>query len=159
MLKIKVNDQHEFEVAENPADFDWDIQHLKDQSYHIIKNHRNYDAEVVSVNPHDKTVVIKVNKHLYTVAVKDQLDQLLDQMGISATAGNRINEIKAPMPGLVLDIKVKVGDVLEKGTPVIVLEAMKMENILKSPGDGVVKKLPVQSGDAVEKGQVLVELE
>lgn len=159
MLKIKVNDQHEFEISENPADFDWDIQPLKEQSYHIIKDHRNYDAKVVSVNHHEKTVVVKVNNHLYTVEVNDQLDQLLDKMGISASAGNRINEIKAPMPGLVLDIKVEVGDVLEKGTPVLVLEAMKMENILKSPGEGVVKSIAIKSGDAVEKGQVLIELE
>ncbi|HSH65835.1 MAG TPA: acetyl-CoA carboxylase biotin carboxyl carrier protein subunit, partial [Bacteroidia bacterium] len=70
---------------------------------------------------------------------------------------NKINEIKAPMPGLVLDIRVNEGDSIQKGDAVIVLEAMKMENIIKSPVDGTIKKINVKKGLAVEKNQVLVQ--
>ena len=63
------------------------------------------------------------------------------------------------MPGLVIEARVKVGDVVKKGGAVIVLEAMKMENILKSPSDGVVKKITVEKGAVVEKNQVLVIFE
>ena len=60
------------------------------------------------------------------------------------------------MPGLVLDIRVVEGDAVKKGDPILVLEAMKMENIIKSPTDGIVKKINVKKGVAVEKSQVLI---
>ncbi len=69
---------------------------------------------------------------------------------------NKINEIKAPMPGLVLDIRVAEGDAVKKGDTILVLEAMKMENSIKSPTDGLVKKISVKKGLAVEKNQVLI---
>jgi biotin carboxyl carrier protein len=68
----------------------------------------------------------------------------------------KVNELKAPMPGLVLDIVVSEGQEVKKGDALVVLEAMKMENILKSPADVVVKKISVKKGTAVEKNQVLV---
>ncbi len=69
---------------------------------------------------------------------------------------SKVNEVKAPMPGLVLDIRVSEGDEVKKGDPILVLEAMKMENIIKSPTDGVIKKINVKKGLAVEKNQVLI---
>jgi biotin carboxyl carrier protein len=74
-------------------------------------------------------------------------------------AVKKISEIKSPMPGLVLDILVQPGDVIKKGDQVLVLEAMKMENIIKSQTDAVVKSVPIEKGVAVEKGQVLVKFE
>ncbi len=61
------------------------------------------------------------------------------------------------MPGMVLNILVKEGDVVKKGDPLIVLEAMKMENILKSPTEGTVKKVAAIKGTAVEKNQLLIQ--
>jgi biotin carboxyl carrier protein len=63
------------------------------------------------------------------------------------------------MPGLVLDIMIKPGQTIEKGTPLLILEAMKMENVLKSEGDGVVKSIEVIKTQAVDKGQILIEME
>ena len=71
-------------------------------------------------------------------------------------AAAKVNEIKAPMPGLVLDIRVAEGDEVKKGDSILVLEAMKMENIIKSPTDGIIKKINVKKGIAVEKNQVLI---
>jgi biotin carboxyl carrier protein len=78
-------------------------------------------------------------------------------MGIASGNSNKINHIKAPMPGLIIDLKVKVGDKVKTGDSLLILEAMKMENILKSPGDGMVKNVTVKKGDSVEKGHILVE--
>ncbi|NUQ12414.1 MAG: acetyl-CoA carboxylase biotin carboxyl carrier protein subunit, partial [Gemmatimonadaceae bacterium] len=64
----------------------------------------------------------------------------------------------APMPGLVVRIAVQEGDRVQAGTPLVVMEAMKMENELKAPVDGVVGPVRVRPGEAVEKGAVLVEL-
>ena len=60
------------------------------------------------------------------------------------------------MPGLVLNILVKPGDAVKKNDPVLVLEAMKMENMIKAPGDAVVGAIAAETGKAVEKGQLLV---
>ena len=80
-------------------------------------------------------------------------------MGLSAIVAHKISNIKAPMPGLVLDIMIKPGQTIEKGTPLLILEAMKMENVLKSEGDGVVKSIEVIKTQAVDKGQILIEME
>ena len=67
--------------------------------------------------------------------------------------------LKAPMPGLVVRVAVEEGGRVEAGAPVVVLEAMKMENELRAPAAAVVKGIKVKAGQAVEKGQVLVEFE
>ncbi len=87
------------------------------------------------------------------------MDFLLQSMGLDTLNSKKINEIKAPMPGLVLDIKVSEGSVVKKGDVLLVLEAMKMENNLKSPADGIVKKIVAKKGTAVEKNQLLISFE
>jgi biotin carboxyl carrier protein len=67
--------------------------------------------------------------------------------------------LKAPMPGLVVRVQVQPGEKVATGDPLVVLEAMKMENELKAGAAGVVKSVRVAPGEAVEKGQVLVEFE
>ena len=106
-----------------------------------------------------KNMVIAVNDTEYKINIKDKFDILLEKLGMSDMAIKKMKDIKAPMPGLVIDIKVKVGDVLAAGDTILVLEAMKMENMLKSPGEGTVKSIKVNKGEAVEKGQVLIEVE
>jgi len=70
-----------------------------------------------------------------------------------------VNDLKAPMPGLVLDVLVKEGQQIKKGENLLVLEAMKMENNLKALSDAVVKKVNVGKGARVEKNEILIELE
>jgi biotin carboxyl carrier protein len=72
-------------------------------------------------------------------------------------AAKKINDIKAPMPGMVLSVLVSEGQEVKKGDSLIVLEAMKMENILKSPADGIIKKVVANKGTAVEKNQLLIQ--
>ncbi len=67
--------------------------------------------------------------------------------------------LKAPMPGLVVNVQVKPGDRVAKGQPLIVVEAMKMENIIKAGHAGVIKAIHVQAGASVEKGDSLLEFE
>jgi len=63
------------------------------------------------------------------------------------------------MPGLILDVIVKESDLVKKGDPVIILEAMKMENILSSPVDGIVKEIKVNPQQTVEKNNILIKFE
>lgn len=141
----------------NGQPFEWDLVQLDANRFHIIKDNVSYNAELVEADYKAKTFTLKINGTLHTVSVKDRFDLLLDQMGMSNANEKKLNDIKAPMPGLVLDIKVKIGDEVKKGDQILILEAMKMENILKSPGDGIVKAIKVNVKDNVEKGQVLLE--
>ena len=90
--------------------------------------------------------------------LKDQYDDLLKSLGIDAGATKKINDIKAPMPGLVLKVLVKDGDVIKKGDNILVLEAMKMENSIKAPADATIKSVKIIAGDKVEKNQVMILL-
>ena len=69
------------------------------------------------------------------------------------------NAIKTPLPGVIIDVKVNIGDMVKKGETVVVLEAMKMENNINADRDGKVAAIPVAKGDTVADGAVLVVLE
>ena len=164
MFKATVNNQSQFEIATSEKGFvvngktvSWDIATLADGYFHILFNGKSYKAEIVKADKESKTISVKINSQLYSVALKDRFDLLLEKMGMSGAAASKINSVKAPMPGLIIDLKVKAGDAVKAGDPLLILEAMKMENILKSPGDAVVKSVKTKKGDSVEKGQVLIE--
>jgi biotin carboxyl carrier protein len=163
MYKIKVNDKTELNVdvtakatTINDAVVDADVVKLDATNYHIIDNLKSYNAEVVSFNREEKTAEIKVNGNTYQLKAKDQFDALLDQLGLSDLNSNKISDIKAPMPGLVLKVLVNEGDEVKKGDSLFILEAMKMENIIKAPADAVVKAIKVKPTDKVEKGQLII---
>lgn len=169
MLKVKVNNKTVYEVeftdgkklsgTINTAPFEWDIIKVKEGSFHIIKDKRSYSIEVISTDFEKKIFTVKVNGNKYQLQVQDRFDDLLKSLGMESLSSGKIKEIKAPMPGLVIDIMVKTGSEVKKGDPIMVLEAMKMENILKSPSDGKIKKINVEKRQAVEKNQVLVNFE
>jgi biotin carboxyl carrier protein len=93
------------------------------------------------------------------VTVESERDRLLRDYASSASAPVRKAEIHAPMPALVVNVEVRAGDRVTKGTGLVVLEAMKMENELRSPQEGIVKKVFVEKGMKVEKGELLLLLE
>ncbi|KEO75057.1 acetyl-CoA carboxylase biotin carboxyl carrier protein subunit [Anditalea andensis] len=159
-----VIDKNQYQVSRegdsytiNGTTLEWDIIKIKDRIYHIIIGDRSHTLELISSNEEEKTLNVKLDHKITTLIVKDRYDQLLEKLGMNLSAGNKVKDIKAPMPGLIFEIKVKVGDLVKKGDPVLVLEAMKMENILKSPGDGEVKEIKVSKGASVEKNQVLIQ--
>lgn len=144
-------------LAVNDVPLQWDVAKVTSTYFHILHHHKGYRAEVVKADTATKTFTLKINGRIYTVSLKDELELMLDKMGMNTGVASRAITLKAPMPGLIIDLKVKAGDTVKAGDPLLVLEAMKMENILKSPGDGIVKTLKVEKGNSVEKGQVLIE--
>lgn len=163
MYQSKVNGKN-FEVIPNndsftinDDSFQWDLTKVSEGNFHILYKNKSYRAEVVKADKVTKTFQLKINNKIHSVEVKDKFDLLLEKMGMAGAASSKVNNIKAPMPGLVIDMKVKAGDIVKAGDALLILEAMKMENIIKSPGDATIKNVKAKKGDTVEKGQVLIE--
>lgn len=139
--------------------FDGDIVKIRDNHYHAIWNGRSFSIEVVEADVAGKSFQLMINGQLYRTMVKDQIDMMLEGLGMNSSAARKLNHVKAPMPGLIQSVSVEEGSEVNKGDNLLVLVAMKMENVLKSPGSGVVKSLKVTPGQTVEKNQVLLEFE
>ena len=126
--------------------------------FHCIKDYRSVNAKLLHADTANKNLQIEVAGEIFSVSIKDDLDQMLEKMGLDVTEGKQVKEIKAPMPGLVIDISVKEGQDVKEGERILILEAMKMENSIMIHADATIKKISVSPGQAVDKGQVLVEL-
>ncbi|RNL56841.1 acetyl-CoA carboxylase biotin carboxyl carrier protein subunit [Pedobacter jejuensis] len=164
MYKVKVNEKFLFDLDTTGANtllngepIDIDISALGNNLSNVIYQNKSFNTEVVEINKAEKSCKIKVNGNIYAVSLEDKFDQLLKQLGLDNLASNKVAEIKAPMPGLVLNVMVEEGSEIKKGDNLLILEAMKMENILKSSTDGIVKKVTVKQGDKVEKNQILIQ--
>ncbi|HQV61708.1 MAG TPA: acetyl-CoA carboxylase biotin carboxyl carrier protein subunit [Chitinophagaceae bacterium] len=144
-------DQEEIDKADfikkNPAEFN------------LIKDNRSVNAKLLESDIAGKNLKIEVDGETFELVIKDELDQRLDSMGFSSTSTKHIKEIKAPMPGLVLEVAVKEGQEVKEGERILILEAMKMENSIMIHTTAIIKRIAVTPGQAVDKGQVLVELE
>lgn len=165
MYHIKVNQDKIYDVeldangiSLNKELKDISFASLGNNQYHILLKNKSYNVEVVSINQEHKTAVMKVNNQVYECEIKDQFDDLLKSLGLDNLSAKKINDIKAPMPGLVLKVLVTEGQEFKKGDNILVLEAMKMENILKAPADGIVKSIKIKPGDKVDKNEVLLLL-
>jgi biotin carboxyl carrier protein len=124
---------------------------------HIIYKNKSYSVEHCGIDADTQVITYKINGKLVKVSHKSKLQLLLDKMGFGAGGSTKANDVKAPMPGLIIGISVDVGQAVKKGDVLLILEAMKMENSIKATGDGVVKKVAVSTGDKVEKGSILVQ--
>ncbi|MEM1320954.1 MAG: acetyl-CoA carboxylase biotin carboxyl carrier protein subunit [Bacteroidota bacterium] len=153
----KVNEHFDFELNQEQLQA-LDISVEEDGQFHILHEGQAYKAQLLKANPADKSFEFQINGRHYAVNLDDQYDQLVKQLGLSVVSSQQVNTITAPMPGLVLDVMVEPGQAIQKGDGLIILEAMKMENVIKSLGDGTVGSIAVEKGSAVDKGQLLIEL-
>src|SRR5574343_186532 len=145
------------EVSVNDQSSVLDIIQIQNGKYfHLMYNQHSYMFEILGFDKESKTYRIGYDGRSYEIGIKDRFDQLLKSMGLDQATKPKINEVKAPMPGLVLSIKVSENQEVKKGDPILILEAMKMENVIKSPVDGVIKQVVVNEKQAVEKNQALV---
>lgn len=143
--------------AVNEQLLDWNLKWVDDRRICLERGEESLEAELISIDRETKSIRIRLGHQVATLAIKDRFDLLLEKMGMNVTGKGAIKDIKAPMPGLILDLKVKAGDQVKKGDVVLILEAMKMENIIKAPGDAIVKDVKVQLKQSVEKNQVLIQ--
>jgi biotin carboxyl carrier protein len=135
-----------------------DLVQQSDTDFHCISNHRSVTAILLDADAGSKKFRIAIEGEIYAVEIKDALDQQLEQMGFGTATNKKLINIKAPMPGLVLEISVADGQTVHAGDKILILEAMKMENSIVIPASAVIRKVLVTKGQAVDYGQVLVEL-
>ncbi len=161
-------------------DYTIDLKKLSDSVYEVVIKDENTEKRLVldvrrhgccvfSVLCDGKSFEVDVDErdtHLYDVLVEGEHFEIkvMDEMKkklekLLGAEGLEEGEIKTSMPGKVTKVFVKEGDAVKKGDPVVVLEAMKMENEFKAPKDGVVKALKVKEGDTVNAGAVLAIIE
>lgn len=136
-----------------------DIKDLGKGVYEISNEGATEVIEVLEINLESKSMTIRHQHTTYDLEFKNELDLVLDKMGIKRVSESANTDIKAPMPGKVIDVVVKEGDQVTKGDAILILEAMKMENVLKAENDCSIKKVLVASSESVEKNQVLVEFD
>ncbi|MFD2908123.1 biotin/lipoyl-containing protein [Flavobacterium ardleyense] len=156
--KLSVNNSNNFEFTESDLE-KLDAVRVEKSKFHILNDSKPYQAEIISTDFIAKKYTVKVNNNTYEVAISNPLDELIKSMGIERGKTKVVNAIKAPMPGLILEISVEVGQTVKENDPLLILEAMKMENSFLSPRDGVIKSIAVVKGNAVDKGQLLIEFE
>jgi biotin carboxyl carrier protein len=156
--KLSVNNSNSFEFTESDLE-KLDAVRVEKSKFHILNDSKPYQVEIISTDFIAKKYTVKVNNNTYEVAISNPLDELIKSMGIERGKTKVVNAIKAPMPGLILEISVEVGQSVKENDPLLILEAMKMENSFLSPRDGIIKSIAVVKGNAVDKGQLLIEFE
>ena len=164
MLRLKVNSKHDYFIEKSGNDFvvngedkAFDFQQIDEKTFHIIHENKSFKASILSYDFQNKTLEIKVNGRTHLMEFQNDNDLLLEKMGIKKTNMKLSNELKAPMPGLIVDIKVTEGQEVKSGDPLIILKAMKMENILKSPHDAIIKRILVDTNQKIEKDAIIIQ--
>ena len=145
------------QVTVNGNPLDWDLAVAPDGSWSIIYEGKHHLVRVISYQPDAKKMTLSFNGKIVYLGFKDASDVLLEKLGMSTVSASKVKQILSPMPGLITDVKVQEGQQVEIGEPLLVLEAMKMENVVKATAPGVVSAIHVQKGDRIEKGSVLIE--
>lgn len=158
MFKIKVNNSQTFEVTKEGMEH-LDAIEIAPEKFHVLQDNTSVKAEILSSDFNNKMYSVKVNNNTYEVDIYDQLDQQIEALGFEIGASKQVNDIKAPMPGLILEINVKEGQDVKENEPLLILEAMKMENVINSPREGVIKSLNVKQGETVDKNALLITFE
>lgn len=129
------------------------------QTLLIQTNNKTIQVRCLNIDTATKTVTLQYKNQKYFAKITDPMDELLKSMGLENALVSKISEVKAPMPGLVLDVLVSPGQTVNMGDKILILEAMKMENAIKSPVAGVIASVTVTKGQAVDKNQVLIRFE
>lgn len=143
----------------SPEDLiDLEITQIKDGQISVRIENDNIKVECLDIDMSEKTLTLRVDGVLHTVQILDDVDQMVQSLGMEVEAAGATGDIEAPMPGKVLAIKVKEGQEVTEGDPLIILEAMKMENILKAQGPGRVESINAKIGQTVEKGGLLITM-
>lgn len=153
--EISIVNEETILINRNPKKYK--LLKLTNQKYLLKVDNNFYEASIISNKENDFEVFI--DQDYLTVKVLTALQaKALKLIQNSTKDGLQQTIVKSPMPGMVLKVKKKVGDSVNKGEAVLVLEAMKMENEIKSPVNGILAEINVAPGKAIEKNIILFSI-
>ena len=160
MIKGVLNGEFQSNLSKDKLN-DFEVLEINHEKKEIIlqKGSQKFKCKILKKNNKDQSFVIKINGNISIIRIVKSVEKTIEKLGINKKSQQNINILKAPMPGRILRLMVKVGDQIKKGDALIILEAMKMENILSSPVDGVIKEIKVKPQQTVEKNNVLINFE
>ena len=166
MLQLKTEKGNSFKIEEaegqlllNEAPSDFNIATLPNGMISLLYEGKSYTALLQQVDYAGKKITLSLIGRDFSFTVQEPIDLLLEKMGMSGMAAKKAESVKAPMPGKVLKVMAAAGQAVQKGDGLLILEAMKMENVLKATQAATVKQVMIQEGAAVEKGALLIEME
>ena len=160
-MKVSYREQH-IELEKNEGIYvsnetrGIEIIQRDEETLFIVTKDKVHTVRCLEINKDEKKITILHEGIKTQLSLTEPMDELLKSMGLEGALTPKINDLKAPMPGLVLDVVVSAGDTVSKGDTLLILEAMKMENAIKAPADLKIKEIHTTTGSAVDKNQVLI---
>ena len=130
---------------------------IEDNSVNLRIENNKYHCKLLKKYPNENSYFIKVNGKLIELEKKQHYSDAISKISKYTNSNQKINNLVSPMPGLILEIQTEAGKKVKKDDPLIILEAMKMENVLCSPVDGIIKEILVNTKQTVEKNSVLIK--
>ena len=159
VFEIQFNAGSDTQGTINGEPFDLDLIPVRNNVFHLLKDHQSHEVHVIEADFDKNQIDIDISGERYKPRIISEFDELLKSMGMDKVQSEVVKEVKAPMPGLVSEILVQAGTEVQANDNLLVLEAMKMENMLKSPTSGVIKTIKAKKGKAVEKNEILIIFE
>ncbi|MEZ4670550.1 MAG: biotin/lipoyl-containing protein [Anaerolineae bacterium] len=152
---FEINIEPDGSLTVNGEKREVDFRGLGPSMYSILAQNISHE---LTIEQRDGEIEVLMRGRLYTSRVLDERALLMAQRsgGLAAESGEL--NIKSPMPGLIVAVRVESGQEIKAGDTIIILESMKMQNELKAPRDGVVGTVHVQPGQTVEQNKVLVTI-
>lgn len=146
----------ENKVDLNGNNYKFELTQLSQYSYLLKVDNNVYQVTSEKLNGNDYNFAIE--GYSYNTTVRTNLEEKANEyiQNMALESGTTI--VKSPMPGLIVKILKKVGDKIEMGEPIVLLEAMKMENEIRASASGIVKTITTKENSSVEKGEVLLEI-
>jgi len=135
------------------------VEWIDDTYFTIQFMGKKFHGGVIEAATEDQKMTIKVNQRTFEVKKERPIDELIHKMGLDKKKVRKLHQLKSPMPGRILKFSIEVGDEVTLGTPLLTLEAMKMENVIKAEGEGKVKAIVKDKETVVEKGELIIEFE
>lgn len=153
--EIIVNNSHHFK-PHNLNSNDLNVINIEKDKNIVLYNNKKHLVKIVKKDFLNKTYQLLIENTVYEVKIKNHIDTLISKIGFTENSNQNLKVLKAPMPGVILKILVAKNEKIEKGKPLVIMEAMKMENSLMAPKNATIKSIEVNTGEKVDKNQILI---
>lgn len=155
--KYEVTTSENGKTEVNGIKVNTELTRLNDQAFLLRFNNRLY--EVTSNKITNGSYGFTIAGWYFEATVRTRLQETANELMNKKNKDHGRHDLKAPMPGLILKLKKKIGDSVSVGEPLLILEAMKMENEVRSISSGIIKNIYISEGESVEKGSLILTIE